>query len=111
MTSVDGATTLAAEMTQSLVTTGLPRLLKLTNPEVLLQSLRSGAIDEDSRAMDRPGMKDMMVAALLSDPGGPDLEEVCRRLDEFAGRDYSDLPLATAAWARHRAGARGSAVR
>jgi hypothetical protein len=61
--------------------------------------------------MVRPGMKDMMLAALLSDVGGKDLEEVCRRLDEFAGHDYSDLPLATAASAWQRAATLGSRAR
>ncbi len=106
-TSVEDATLVAADMTQSLVTTGMPKLLELMDPEVLLQAVKSGAIDEDLR-LDRPGMKDMILAALLSDIGGEDLEQVCRRLDEWARRDYSDLPLATAAWARQRAAAVGS---
>jgi hypothetical protein len=107
MTLVEDATLVAADMTQSLVTTGMPKLLELMDPEVLLQAVKSGAIDEDLR-LDRPGMKDMILAALLSDVGGKDLEQVCRRLDKWAGRDYSDLPLATATWARQRAAALGS---
>jgi hypothetical protein len=107
MTLVEDATLVVADMTQSLVSTGMPKLLELMDPEVLLQAVTSGAIDEDLR-LDRPGMKDMILAALLSDVGGKDLEQVCRRLDKWAGRDYSDLPLATAAWARQRAAALGS---
>lgn len=107
MTSVEDATLIAADTTQSLVTTGIPKLLELMDPEVLLQAVTSGAIDEDLR-LDRPGMKDMVLAALLSDVGGKDLERVCRRLDKWAGRAHSDLPLATATWARQRAAALSS---
>lgn len=107
MTSVEDATLIAADMTQSLVTTGMPKLLELMDPEVLLQAVTSGAIDEDLR-LDRLGMKDMILAALLSHVGGKDLERVCRRLDKWAGRAYSDLPLATATWARQRAAALSS---
>ena len=51
-------------------------------------------------------MPDIVRAVLLSDVGGPELDEVCQRLNSFAGHDFAELPLATARWARQRSKAR-----
>lgn len=93
----------ASEMTAALNDGGLSGVLELMGPGRMLAAVRSGAIDESSPVLDRPGMRDVVLAVLLTDVGGPELDDVCRRLDQWAGREFSELPLATASWARRRA--------
>lgn len=98
------ARAVATEMTAALNGGGLSEVLELMGPGRMLAAVQSGAIDETSPILDRPGMRDIVLAVLLTDVGGPELDDVCRRLDQWAGRDFSELPLTTASWARRRAG-------
>ncbi|MFC7488129.1 DUF4304 domain-containing protein [Knoellia sp. CPCC 206453] len=93
----------SAEMTAALQDVGIRTMLGLMGPGRMLTALRSGAIDATSPVLDRPGMRDVVLAVLLTDVGGPELDKVCRRLDQWAGREFSELPLTTASWARRRA--------
>ncbi|MFC7487909.1 DUF4304 domain-containing protein [Knoellia sp. CPCC 206453] len=101
--SPEQARAASAEMAAALNDVGMAEMLELMGPGRMLSALRSGAIDATSPVLDRPGMRDIVLAVLLTDVGGPELDEVCQRLDQRAGRDYSELPLATASWARRRA--------
>lgn len=93
----------SAEMTAALNDVGMAEMLELMGPGRMLSALRSGAIDATSPVGDRAGMRDIVFAVLLTDVGGPELNDVCQRLDQWAGRHFSELPLATASWARRRA--------
>jgi hypothetical protein len=101
--SAEQAKTVSAAMARALEDGSLETMLDLMGPGRMLSAVRSGRIDRETPVQDRAGMRDMVEAVLLTEMGGPELEEVCQRLDQFAGRDFSDLPLATASWARNRA--------
>lgn len=101
--STTDAATVATLMTEALLEDGLPRLMDLMGTARTLQAVRSGRMDGHSFVDDRFGGRDLMLAVLLSQVGGYELDEVCRRLDALPGRASSDLAHRTATWARERA--------
>jgi hypothetical protein len=103
--SVDGASRTAAAMAAALEEQGLPALQEFLTPGRMLEAVRSGHLEREAPAVfDRPGMKDVVMAVLLSEVGGRKLGAVCERLDRFDGAEgWRAVSGATAAWARNRA--------
>lgn len=50
-------------------------MLGLMGPARMLAAVQSGSIDETSPIFDRPGMRDIVLAVLLTDVGGPELDD------------------------------------
>ncbi|MDF2091605.1 DUF4304 domain-containing protein [Knoellia sp. 3-2P3] len=106
---VEEAATVAARMTSALPG-ALDPLLELLRPGRLLDAMHSGLIDDQTPLNDRPGMRDIVRAVLLTEVGGTELQEACQRLDSWAGHDFAELPLATASWARRRGASLGGSA-
>jgi hypothetical protein len=112
VTSTDGARDAAADIAAALVASGLPTLTTYLDRGRLLDALRTGQLEQESAAFDRPGMRDVALAVLLSDIGGPELDLVCDRLTRFRGAPgWQNVSTATAAWATDRASSRSRTFR
>jgi hypothetical protein len=103
--SVDGTSRTAAAMAAALEAQGLPALQDFLTPGKMLEAVRSGHLEREAPAVvDRPGMKDVVMAVLLSEVGGRELDAVCERLDRFDGAEgWREVSVATVAWAKDRA--------
>jgi hypothetical protein len=104
VTSANSAQDAAAGVAAALAANGLSTLTTYMNRENLLDALRNGQLERESTTFDRPGMRDVALAVLLSDSGGPELDRVCDRLTHFRGAPgWQSVCTATAAWATDRA--------
>ena len=101
VTSADSAQAMARNLATVLERDGLPVLRRYLNRAALLSDLRS---DRLVTWRDGAAQRDQALAVLLSDEGGPELEEVCERLDAFDGAvGMREVSRRTASWARSRA--------
>lgn len=102
--SVARAMEVSAGMTDAIRGRGLPSMLELMGPGRMLAALRAGRIDDTTPVRDRPGMRELVEAVLLTEVGGAELEQACLRLDALAEEPYPEIFAATAALARRRSG-------
>jgi hypothetical protein len=77
-------------------------LQPLLRPGAFLRAVESGTIDEDSPLKDRPDMRQLVRAVLLSDVGGALLKQTCDELESLSAENAWELGSRTAEWARNR---------
>lgn len=95
----------SAQMTAALSEHGLEQLVELTETGRLLELYGSGSRPLVSSVAGAIWEDDVVQAVLLTDIGGPELRDVCQRLEQYDPREESSAtPLHTAAWCRKRWG-------